>query len=96
MTDDGEVIDPDNPEHHKKIDGIMADALANVFREKFDGTYVTKFVMLVEVMDKNGEQSMWQANTPGMGAWDQLGFLEFGKMVAHDLMVSGQQTGEDD
>lgn len=86
MTD--ETIDPDNPDHHKKIDVIMSNALADVFRDKFDGTYVTKFVMLVEVMDKEGKQSMWEANSPDLGVWEMLGFLEFGKMVTHRMIAA--------
>lgn len=68
-----------SPEEVRAIDGRMQAALSEMFRVHYEGSFLTKFVVLAEVIDPDGNQSMWESHADGMGAWELMGFLEFAK-----------------
>jgi hypothetical protein len=64
------------------MDDLVTDALSTMFREKKDGTLLNRFVVVAEVIDPEGQESLWLASNSGMAPWSMVGFLEYGKSIA--------------
>lgn len=64
-----------------KYDVGMNDALGKFFHDFMDGTIVTHWVVHAEVMDKNGDMTMWTMSEPGMRLTHKLGIAAF--LVEH-------------
>lgn len=58
----------------------MADdnrALEEAITKRVSGTLVTKWMLLAETVDDNGDTSFESIASDGMSIWDQMGFLAF-------------------
>lgn len=84
------------PEDVRAIDGRMHAALSEMFRTHYEGSFLTKFVVLAEVIDPDGNQSMWESHAEGMGAWELLGFLEFAKHNVQSALNRMDDEEEDE
>lgn len=66
MSDDHELAPI-----RSRVESAMADA----FRESDE--MVTRWVVLVEVIDTNGERGLWTLAPDDATAWDTLGMLTY-------------------
>ena len=55
-------------------------AVADLVQQIDPGAMVTRFVLLVEVIDADSDRAMAYFTAPGAMKWDTLGLLEFGRM----------------
>lgn len=59
----------------------VGDAMGKALHEHH-GAMVTRWVATVEVLDREGEQSVWLLHSPDLAQWDMLGLLDFAGVVA--------------
>lgn len=52
-----------------------------------NGSMVQRFVLLVDVIDTEGERSMWSFAPPGSKPWDTLGLLAFAMQLEQAYSV---------
>lgn len=52
------------------------DALFTIINEE-GAAMITKWVCLVEVVDKDGEKSLWSLGSDDLSLWDRIGMIEF-------------------
>lgn len=52
------------------------NALSSIVNEE-EAAMITKWVCLVEVIDKDGEKSMWSMGSDDLSMWDRIGMIEF-------------------
>lgn len=64
----------------------VTEALAEAFRKT--GFMATKWAVIAEVIDENGERSLWTLAPTGQLAWDTLGLLEFARQLEQADAVS--------
>lgn len=83
------------PEEVAAIDGRMNDALSDMFAKHYPGTVMTKFVVIAEVIESDGGQSVWMSNGESMGGWDILGFLHFALLTVKDKIRGIDGDDED-
>lgn len=57
------------------------DALADLIREIDPGAMLTRWVLLLEVVDDQGERALWTIAAPDQKAWDTLGLLDYARAV---------------
>lgn len=74
-------------EDDEQIAAMQADfhaALSEVINKHEEGgAYLTRFVVLAEVVDAAGERAVWQVAADGMKAWDTLGLLDHARSVEY-------------
>lgn len=72
-----ETPDPDENEY-AQLQADLHAALSSVLNDHdTDGPcYLTRFVVLAEVVDKDGARALWQVAADGMKRWDTLGLLQ--------------------
>ncbi|MBN6054498.1 hypothetical protein JYK22_21330, partial [Nonomuraea sp. RK-328] len=77
------------------IKAIQADfhaALSEVInRHEPSKAYLTRFVVLAEVVDGEGERMVWQVAADGMRAWDTLGLLDYARSVEYAGVVREEE-----
>jgi hypothetical protein len=61
-------------EYGENLDGNMAAAIQQVIGGIETGI-VTKFVVIAEAMNEEGQRSFWTFCTPGAMSWDTKGLL---------------------
>lgn len=64
----------------------LTDAIAQVITKHEDGGLVTKWVALIETIDKGGVAGLWTATSDGVKAWDTVG------MLGHAMNLQQAQT----
>lgn len=52
-------------------------AVAQLIQGLDPGAYVTKFVVVAEVIDTDGERGVWTETHDGATKWDTFGLLHF-------------------
>jgi hypothetical protein len=82
MSTDGEAIERD-------LHNAVADVLAH-----HETSMVTKWIILVEVVDEAGDRGMWTFTSPGATAWDSLGMLTYATQM--EQAQHGRSRGADD
>lgn len=55
----------------EQVDTAVSEILAE------DGGMVTKWVLLAEKVNAEGETEFWSMTSPGISPWDRLGMLEY-------------------
>lgn len=55
-----------------------ADAVADLIAKVDPGAMATKFVLLAEVIDAEGDRCLWVCAREGQKPWDSLGLLQYG------------------
>ncbi len=56
-------------------DAAFFEAVSNALQQVDPGTMPVKFVLLLEVIDRDGDRALWTAAGPNMTAWDTVGML---------------------
>lgn len=74
------------------IEQDMAHAIADVMA-KHDAM-VVKWVALIEVMEPDGQRSLWTTTSEGVMAWDTVGLLQHGLHIQHAQTLTAG-TGEE-
>lgn len=59
----------------------VSDAMGKALHEDH-GAMVTRWVAAIEVLDKEGVQSVWVLHSQGLAQWDMLGLLEVAGVAA--------------
>lgn len=77
-------------------DEHAANALTDMFYKHFEGTMLTRFVLMAEVVDANGEESVWTLNSPGMAPWTMMGYLQYGLGIANAAIHRVEDSDEGD
>lgn len=62
-------------------DRIAEEKVAELVEAADPGALVTKFVLMVEVVDTDNERVLWAFASEGAKAWDTLGLIEYARMV---------------
>lgn len=73
-------------EHANKTADDIHNLIATYFREH-EGAMITKWMLQVEIIDKDGSESLWTLASPSMSLWDRLGIAEYLKMHYHDIFI---------
>lgn len=68
------------------MDTLVTDALSDMFQHK-KGALLNRFVLVAEVIDSSGSESLWLANSPGMAPWTMMGYLDYGKLIASSAVT---------
>lgn len=64
-----------------------------------DGEFITKFVIIAEVIDSDGERCLWASANEEAQSWDILGLLQWGlsrEMAATTLRLVAGATEEEE
>lgn len=61
----------------EQIEAVFADAVQTAAAALYPGDLVTRWVVLVESLDTNGERGLVTATQSGAKLWDTLGLLGF-------------------
>ncbi|MGE3487433.1 MAG: hypothetical protein AB7L09_22155 [Nitrospira sp.] len=69
----------DPAELGRKLENLLAD----FFREN-EGALLKTFLIISEVIDPDGKESLWLLGTPGLPPWTTLGYLEY--MKAREML----------
>lgn len=72
-------FDAMNAEIHEALSTIIA---------KYGSPITTKWVVLAESIEENGQRGMWMLTTPGQQRWESLGMLHYaiGKETAAEVL----------
>jgi hypothetical protein len=65
----------------KELQVEIQEVLAELFAHR-GGNFLTRYVLLAEVMEEDGGKATWMSASPGMKSWETYGFLRFG--LAHE------------
>jgi hypothetical protein len=74
---------PDDAALRTVLDGIIPEA----FRQH-EGSMVTKWVLLAEVIDKDGDRGLWTMAPSGLKPWESVGMLAFAQQTEQAQMVA--------
>lgn len=68
----------------------VQNALADVLGRR--GLMLTRWVLHAEVMEDDGERSLWHLTTEDMKIWDTLGLVDHARLIewAEWIRVAGQ------
>lgn len=78
------------------VEAMMNDTIHEFFR-KNENAMVVKWMTQVEIIDSDGEPSMWTLESPGMSVWDMLGILEYMKIdIAGKIEVVHRMERDED
>ena len=66
---------PENPEDGVTLEGKMNDAIRGVVG-LYGGSFATKWVTCVEIIDEDGERGIWTFVSPDAKRWDIQGLLK--------------------
>jgi hypothetical protein len=69
-------VEPDVP-LGQLIEDAIGSAIENVVADH-EGGFVTKWVALVESVDRDGARGLWTMTSPEVMAWDTVGLLTHG------------------
>lgn len=61
--------------NNEEVERRLGDAVAGALQT--NGEFLTKFVLLAETVDAEGNRGVWTATSDGMTAWDSIGLLQF-------------------
>lgn len=73
------------------MQGAMHSALSDIARDD-SKVMVTKWVVVMEIIDENGTPQLWSLNSPGLPMWDQKGMLQF----RQEMLIAQPALDEDD
>lgn len=64
-------------------DRALREELNNLLSECLHGhgDLVTRWVLLIEVVDQEGRRAMWNLASPDMKSWDALGMLTYATQI---------------
>lgn len=65
---------------------MSADHIADLIQGLDPGAVVTKFVVIAEVIDTDGEQCVWMETNHDANPWDTLGLLAYAKAIETEAM----------
>lgn len=68
-------------EQGERMQEAITEAISNAFASTGDGSMVTKWVALVEVLTPEGDRGVWTFTNPEAKNWDTMGLL----MMAVDM-----------
>jgi hypothetical protein len=54
----------------------LNDAISKIINEE-GASFISKWIALVEVIDENGEKSLWSMSSEDLAPWDKIGMIEF-------------------
>lgn len=81
MSDDLEDL-------NRALDGVIQRACADA------GTTVTKWVLVAEGIEQDGQRSLGAFCSPGVTGWDTIGMLDH--QIAREHALIAQQFNEED
>lgn len=82
----------DDEAEGEAIEGEVADAIAQVMAKH--NAMVVKWVALIEVMESDGQRSLWTLTSEGVMAWDTVGLLQHGLHLQHSQTLVAECDGE--
>jgi hypothetical protein len=56
---------------------LGTDAVSDLISKIDQGAMATRFALLIEVVDAEGERGLWAISPDGQKAWDTLGLLQY-------------------
>lgn len=76
---------------------VVMEAISGIMRER-RGEIVNRGILIVEVIDAEGDRGMWVCETEGMATWDERALLGFAldKVRDIDLIRRMKNRMEDD
>lgn len=70
--------------HDPETEQAVSEAVSGIMRDR-RGDMVVKLIVLVEIMDKDGDRGMWICESPGMATWDEHGMLGYALNKVRDI-----------
>lgn len=80
MTDEDRENSGWTPEKNEAMQQELLEALSKIL-QKFEACMVTKYVVLVETVDEQGQRGLWTCESEGMVPWESLGLVEYARQV---------------
>lgn len=74
--------------HHEGISTAVSDAFAHA------NFMVTKWVLVAEVIDEDGERCVWADTAERQTAWDSLGLLNYATQMEQAAAVTRSEDEE--
>lgn len=62
-----------------KIRDNTQDGIAEALKEA--KTILTKFILIAEIMEEDGDRVLWRVATDGMTSWEALGMIESARLI---------------
>lgn len=78
-----------------RIQGKIHDAIADIL-SKENGSMVTKYVALVEIMEEDGTRQLWTFTNPECRIWDVSGMLAYANDIQHAAILSRAMRERED
>jgi hypothetical protein len=72
------------------------EAVAALIREINPGAMATRFVLLVEVIDADGERALWTLAPPEQRRWDTLGLVDFARALEYSRTAWDEREARDE
>ena len=63
------------------MSGQSENHVADLIHQLDPGSMVTKFIVIAEVIDTDGDQAVWVDTSDGSSTWDILGLLAYAKAL---------------
>lgn len=71
------MSDQDPADVNARMRAAMADAVQQAIADIYEGNLVTRWIVLAEVIEPEGERALVTTRQEDMRAWDSLGMLTF-------------------
>lgn len=62
---------------------LTNDALSDLIQQIDPNAMLTRWVVLAEIVDAEGERGLWTLSAPDQRAWDTLGLLDYARALEH-------------
>lgn len=62
---------------------IAGDMIADLVHRIDEGGMATRWVILAEVVDADGERACWTLTPDGQRIWDTLGLVEYARLLEY-------------
>lgn len=95
MTADDREAAGWTPEKNEAMKAAMLNNLTDVL-QTFEACMVTKFVVLCETVDAEGQKGLWTCESEGIAPWETLGLLAWAQQVAQGRAVWRETPAADD
>lgn len=70
-------------EEHAGLSAEMHSAISAVIQHHDEGSMLTRYIVLAEIITGDGERALWQVAAEDMMAWDTLGMLDHARMTEY-------------
>lgn len=70
------------------------DAVSGLIQQIDPGSMVTRFLVVAEIINADGDRAVWMAAAPGQNAWDSLGLIDYARAREYAGIAREETDGD--